>query len=291
MKAVRIPFTPFLDPIAASTAAGVVISLLGTLGGLIALYSIVRDELGDEGGVRTAFMMLIFPTSVFFAVIYTEGLFVGLAFGSLALMRRDQLVGAAILAALATWTRAVGGVLIVPLAISWWWAYRKAENERELLKIAPVVSLPLVAYVVWRLAYGKPFDFVEEHWFGNRALQFKLTREAWEQILDRAKEVPETAIIVGLGVSSIALAFFSCIVNARRYPLLALFGLITLAIPLTSGWTGTQSAFRYVLAVPTLWVLLGRWSRYIVFERAWTLLSILLLAMQAYLFTFDFWVA
>jgi hypothetical protein len=236
-------------------------------------------------------MMLIFPTSVFFAVIYTEGLFVGLAFGSLALMRRNQLVGAAILAALAMWTRAVGGVLIVPLALSWWWAYRKAENKRELLKIAPIVLLPLVAYVLWRLAYGEPFDFVEEHWFGNRAFQFKLTREAWEQILDRAKEVPETAIIVAMGVSSIALAMFSCIVNARRYPRLALFGLVALAIPLTSGWTGTQSAFRYVLAVPTLWVLLGRWSRSIVFERAWTLLSILLLAMQAYLFSFDFWVA
>jgi hypothetical protein len=75
----------------------------------------------------------------------------------------------------------------------------------------------------------------------------------------------------------------------RRYPLLALFGFVSLVVPLTSGWTGTQSAFRYVLAVPTLWVMLGRFSRSTVFDRSWTTLSVLLLAMNAFLFSYDFW--
>lgn len=290
MKIVRIPFTPFLNPVAASALAGVMVSLLGTLAGLIALYSIARDELGDEGGLRAAYMMLIFPTSFFFATVYTEGLFVGLAFGSLAFMRRGQLIPAAVLAALATWTRSVGGVLLAPLLLTWWQLYGQAEDKQELWWRLPVTLLPLFAYGVWRVLYGQPFDFVQEHWFGNGPLQVKVTLDAWKQILQRTREVPQTAAVVALGIAAITLALVSCVLNARRYPQLALFGIIAILVPLTSGWTGTQSAIRYVLAVPTLWVMLGQWSRSIIFDRAWTLASILLLAMQAYLFSFDFWV-
>lgn len=290
MKIVRIPFTLFLNPIAASALAGVIVSLLGTLAALIALYSMVRDELGDEGGLRTAYMMLIFPTSFFFATIYTEGLFVGLAFSSLAFMRRGLLIPAAVLAALATWTRTVGGVLLVPLLLTWWLMYRRTKEKESLWWYLPITLLPLFAYGVWRLLYGQPFDFVQEHWFGNGPLQLKVTLDAWEQILRRAREVPETAAVVALGIGAIALALVSCVLNARRYPQLALFGFIAIMIPLTSGWTSTQSSIRYVLAVPTLWVMLGQWSHSILFDRAWTLASILLLAMQAYLFSFDFWV-
>ena len=97
--------------------------------------------------------------------------------------------------------------------------------------------------------------------------------------------------MVAMGIGTIALSILSCLLAARRYPELALFGLVALVVPLTSGWTSSQSMFRYALAVPTLWVLLGRWSRHVVFERAWTLFSILLLGMHAFLFSYDFWVA
>jgi len=92
-----------------------------------------------------------------------------------------------------------------------------------------------------------------------------------------------------MNLSATALAVVSLCVCVRRYPMLALLGFMALLIPLTSGWTGTNSAFRYVLAVPTLWVMLGRLSRSQVFERSWTVFSVLLLAMNAFLFSFDFW--
>jgi hypothetical protein len=292
MKVVRLPFTLLpITPIAASTIAGLIISLLGTLAAMIALYDIVRGELGDEGGIRAGFMMLIFPTSFFFAVVYTEGMFVGLAFCSLALMRRRQLVAAAVLAALATGTRAVGGVLIVPLLLAWWQMYRAAPVKRDAWLRLPLLALPLIAYALWRSAYGVPFDSVEETLFGNGVLELHKTVEAWRQILERARTVPETMTIVVMTVSAIILAFVSCALAFRRYPHLALFGLLALLIPLTGGWTGTQSSLRYVLVVPTLWIVLARWGRNIVFDRAWTLFSILLLGMQAFLFSYDFWVA
>jgi hypothetical protein len=96
--AIRALSTPLkvvgLNPIATATLAGVIISLLGAFGAMLALYDLTRDELDNSGGIRTAFYLIAFPTGFFLAMVHTEGLFVGLAFGSLALLRRRQWVGA-----------------------------------------------------------------------------------------------------------------------------------------------------------------------------------------------------
>lgn len=291
MKLVRIPFVLLgLTPIAASTAAGVLVSLLGTLAGMIALYDIVRDHIGEEGGFRVGYMLLLFPTSVFFAVVYTEGLFIGLTFSSLALMRRNNLLPAAVLAVFATWTRAVGITMVIPLLLSWVLAYRDSKNKSTMWMLLPLMGLPILGYVLWRMSYGVPFDFVQDNWFGNGVLLLEQTKEAWTTLIERAQKVPETALFVTVSLTSLALATLSCFVMLRRYPRLAIFGLISIIIPMTSGWTGTNSAIRYVLAIPTLWVMLAYWGRSPVFDRAWTFAGTLLLAIQAFLFTFDFWV-
>nr|HPL30599.1 mannosyltransferase family protein [Anaerolineae bacterium] len=121
MKAVAAPLRLMgMRPIAAATLAGVLVSLLGTLAGMLALYDLTRGELEEDGGLRAAFYLVIFPTGFFLAQVYTEGLFVGLAFGSLALMKRRRLGWAGLLAVLATWTRLVGVGLAIPLALAWW---------------------------------------------------------------------------------------------------------------------------------------------------------------------------
>ncbi len=291
MRVVRAPFPLFgLNDIAASALAGVIVSVVGTLIAMIALYDLVRDELGDDGAIRTGFYLLIFPAGFFFAVVYTEGLFVALAFGSLALMNRRRLIPAAILAVLAVWTRSVGGALVIPLLITWaYQMWKQPEARRGLLLRLPLLFLPIAAYFVWRAAYGVPFDFVNANWFGNALFDFANSRLAWEQFLARAAETPETSAYAAMSIGAMAIAAVSCLLTIRRYPAAAIFGLIAILIPLTSGWTATNSAFRYALVVPTLPIMLARWGKHAAFDRAWTLFSILLLAMNAFLFAFDFW--
>jgi hypothetical protein len=292
MKVVRLPFVLLgFSPIGASTIAGLIVSLLGILGGMLAIYDLCREELGEEGALRVVFFMMIFPVSYFFAVVYTEGLFVGLAFGSLAFLRRKQWIAAALLAAFATWTRSIGAVLLLPLLLSWAYEYRKSEDKRNLLLHLPILFAPLLAYGIWRWAFGIHFDFVQDNWFGNRLFDISTTMRAWGAMLAHAQEFPEARFHVILGLSAVVLAVLSCLFNARKYPYLAIFGFLALLVPMTGGWTGTNSAIRYVLVVPTLWIMLGQWSKNMVFERAWTLLSILLLAMQAFLFSVDMWSA
>ena len=120
MRMAAFPLRWFgLNPLAAVSLAGVVVSALGTLAGLLALWDITRPYFEEEDAYRAVFYALIFPTAFFFTMVYTEGLFIGLAFGSLALSKRGHWAWASLLALLATWTRAHGAALALPLLFFW----------------------------------------------------------------------------------------------------------------------------------------------------------------------------
>src|SRR6185436_304670 len=141
-----------MNPIATATLAGVIVSILGTLMAMFSLHILTRDELEEAGGIRSAFYLLIFPSGFFLAQVFTEGLFVGLAFGCLALLRHRRLFWAGVLAALATWTRGIGLALMIPLALTWlsmidWRSIR--EKRLEIFR-------PYVAHLIGLVAIFLP---------------------------------------------------------------------------------------------------------------------------------------
>lgn len=293
MRAVSIPLSLFgLNQIATATLAGVLVSALGALVAMLALYDLCRKELGDAGGLRAGFYLTIFPTGFFLAQVYTEGLFLGLSFVSLALMRRKHLLWASILAVIAVYTRAIGVALVIPLAYAWFREWRAAERPRRrvLLKLG-FVLLPLAAYALWRFsAWGEMFTLLEENYFGRKLLWLDVTWEslanAWRIALEGRFQ---TSLYYGLEFAAIGLALAACALTARRYPEIALYSFIVLLVPLTSGYL--QSNQRYVLAMPAVFLALARLGKNVVFDRAWSLLSILWMGLLALLFSFDFWTA
>ncbi len=295
MRAVMVPLSIFgQNPLATATLAGIIVSLLGTLGAMIALYDLTCDELESTGAIRTAFYLLIFPASFFLCQVYTEGLFVGLAFGSLALMRRKQLLWAGVLAALATWTRATGVLLVAPLALTWikqadWSGMGPGGWDWEpWIKGLPVL-LPVVAYLIWSHFLGAQFAAVEENFFSRGILSprsFQVWADAWASLRTGNNQ---TIIYYLLEFGAMLLALVSSLFIARRYPTLALFGLLVLLFSAMSGVP--QSMIRYMLGVPSIYVFLSRSGRNQVIDRVWTVASVLLMGMLAMLFTFDMWVA
>ncbi len=150
-----------LDPIATSTLAGVIVSALGTLGAMLALYDLTYKSLDHESGIRAAFYLLIFPTGFFLIQVYTEGLFVGLAFGCLAMLRRGgwYWVPAALLGAAATLTRAVGVALIIPMALNWfrtgdWMNIDLEWRQIHFLTVSAIKNLTLAARKLIRGSSG-----------------------------------------------------------------------------------------------------------------------------------------
>ncbi|MBZ0308313.1 MAG: hypothetical protein K8I82_19770 [Anaerolineae bacterium] len=295
MKIVQVPLQIFnLTPIATSTLAGVLVSLVGTFFGMLALYDLARDELAESGAFRTAFYLIIFPTGFFLAQVYTEGLFIGLAFSSLALAHRKRLFWAAVLAFFATWTRAMGAVLVIPLVFAWLHEAGGWHNFRFSKRVALqslLVSAPILAYGLWRLVLGTQHGLVEDHWFGRSFLDWERflagVQVAFEQIVDgRISQMRAYYLLEFFGVT---LAIVACLATLKKYPGMALFGLVGLIITMTTG--APQSLIRYVLVVPSIYIFLSRLGRNTAFDRGWTIFSILLLGMQLMLFSADMWVA
>lgn len=283
-----------LNPIATASLAAVSVSLLGALAAMLALHELARGELGDEGGLRAAFYLVIFPSGFFLAQVYTEGLFLGLAFWSLLLARRDQLGWAAALAVLATYTRAVGVLLAAPLAYAWlrgpvWAQLRSGRISWKAAGSLLAVAAPVLAFALWKLSfYGQAFTIVEDVWFGRGLLEWGKTLYNWGEAIEFIRfGNPQAAVYHALELVAIVFGFVACLVGVRRHPDLALFGLLALFFSLTSGQV--QGMYRYALAAPPVFLLLARAGKQAAFDRSWTLASVLLMSMMAALFTFDMW--
>ena len=295
MKVIAFPLKVLqLTPIATSTLAGVAVSVLGTLAGMLALYDLAHEELGEAGGMRAAFYLLIFPAGFFLAMVYTEGLFVGLAFGALALIKRQQWLWAILLAVLSTWTRAVGVALVIPLAIAFvrtgqWKQVKLTRSGIKYLVLALLMFTPLLAYFVWRYSpWGQMFQLVEDNYFGRQFLDIGPSLSGWTKaFLSIFGTNHQTAAYYMIEIGGTLLGFFACIFTFRRYPEAACFSLAVIFISLTSGYP--QGMHRYVMTAPVVFLFLSRLGKNPAFDRAWTILSTLIMGGMALLFAAELW--
>lgn len=306
-----------MDPIATATLAGVIVSALGTLVAMISLYDLTRETLDEDGRMRAVFYLLIFPTAFFLVQIYTEGLFVGMAFACLAMLKRKHLVWAALFGVAATLTRAVGIALIIPMAISWIrtneWYDLDLEWRQVLFKGIPLrplwrallVFAPLIAFLIWKFSYlGLAFDYVENNFFGRAFLDFGYAVATWgssfrEMLLgvlhlplargDQSFVGPQHSAYYFTEFFGMLVGLIAILRCMKTDPEAAWFSLAVFLISFGSG--PAQGMHRYVLGAPAVFITLARWGKNPVFDRAWTIISILLMGLLAMLYAFNYWVA
>jgi Gpi18-like mannosyltransferase len=294
----------------------VIVSALGALAAMLALYDLTYEALGEEGGMRAVFYLLIFPTSFFFVQVYTEGLFVGLALACLAMLKRKHLVYAALLAVAATLTRAVGVALVIPMAITWihtkdWYAL-DLEWDQLYFKRPPwrpiwhafLAFTPLIVYLIWKFSYyGINFDYVEAVFFGRAPLEISKGFTYWTATFynmiagfSHSHALGQPNFIVPSSFSAnyliefvfMVVGFIAILRCLKTDPEVAWFSLATFLIAWVSGPPGIH---RYMLAAPAIFITLAHWGKNPVFDRAWTIVSLLLMGLLSMLFAFDFWVA
>jgi len=328
-----------LNLVAMASLAGVIVSALGALAAMLALYDLTSDSLGEDGAMRAAFYLIIFPTGFFLVQVYTEGLFVGLAFGCLAMLKRGKWLPAALLGAAATLTRAVGVALIIPMALTWfrtgdwldidlewrqiyyWWkeswramflAVRKAVRavfgvhkpddpdwawlRKELVVVVSFGKMllafsPLITYLIWKFSpLGLNFDIVETNYFGRGLLDFGSAFYNWSTAFSSMfAGIPERTAYFLTEFIGLAIGVTTCVACIKHYPEISWFSLAVLIISWGSG--PAQGIIRYILGAPAVFVILAKWGKNTVFDRAWTIASLLLMGMLAALFAFNFWVA
>jgi len=315
----RVVATPLLlvgiARIPAVVIAGLIITLLGTLAGALALDELVRRKVaaskrnGDEAhalGIRAVVYLLLFPGAMFFAQIYTEGLFIGLAFGALAMAQRGRWLFAGLLAGAAALTRAHGVLTAIPLAIMWW----QADGQvvlRAALRVAPArraravitaaaplfaCGLPVLVHLAWRFSsLGEGWALLQSFYFGRGYVSIVNSLGAWlngaSYALSQGHEAMFTYVLDRL---SIVLALVASLALLRRREVA--LGAFSLALVLASGLSGDhQSTIRYMAIVPAIPIWLAHVGRRPWFDRAWSFACTLILGLLALLYSYDFWVA
>jgi Dolichyl-phosphate-mannose-protein mannosyltransferase len=169
---------------------GVLFSLSATLLALFFLYRVAENLYGSRAARAATLALAFFPTAFFLNAVYTEALFLALTTGSVwaARVRRDLLL-AGLLGSLATSTRNLGIILLIPLIFEW------LRNRREFglkglagLALVPAGLLAYAAFLWGR--FGEPLIFARqqaEHWGRELANPFTTMERAWQTARDGAR--------------------------------------------------------------------------------------------------------
>ncbi len=291
-----------LTPIATATLAGVIISASATLVAMLAMYTWISAEFDAATGWRSVFYWISFPTSFFLTQVYTEGLFVALSLSCLVAVQHQRWVWAGGLAAVATLTRAVGVALMIPMVLGWWQMYLiersaqtpqtqtpQTQTHKQIAWQWLALLSPLIVHLIWRFSiWGSAFQIVQAKFFNCQLLNWSAAWGAWSNgFWALWGDNPATAVHYTIEFSAIFLGFLACFATLKRYPGLSGYGLFILAVSLTCGTAWSMS--RYLLTIPSVFIMLGQFGKYDLFDRIWSLLSILGLALLTALFSFDLW--
>jgi hypothetical protein len=134
--------------------AGLLVANICSLGAFLLLGRLVERQFGAQIARRTLLYYALFPTGLFLASEFTEGLFLLLSVAAFLLMRQRRWALSGALIALAALTRSQGMLLLAPLAIEvgvWLWRgwrdWPRVRRLRAALSAVAAFAPPLVAYL------------------------------------------------------------------------------------------------------------------------------------------------
>lgn len=184
---VSIPLRAALDHERAFYAAGLLVSAVSLLLGLIAVARLAAALAGAEVAVRAVWLIAVFPFSFFLTAVYADALYFCLAAWSLAFAYEKKWHAACALAALAAMTR-IPGLTLYP-AILLEYLRRHDFDLRSLRRFVTPLAvltagvLAILVYYQWR--YGHPLAFLEARQQGwNRASGFAALRRDYKYFMD-----------------------------------------------------------------------------------------------------------
>ena len=127
---------------------GVALSTTFFLLALVLLHRLVEQRSGEVVARRIVWLVAFFPTAFLFSAVYTESLYLLLTVCTFVLLERGRLAGATLAGVLAVCTRPTGIMLVPSFVIRIWKDGDRRVTPRLLLRLVPVLALP-VAYIAF----------------------------------------------------------------------------------------------------------------------------------------------
>jgi hypothetical protein len=279
-----------------TSLAGNLISAAALLAALLLFAEWTRRHFGESRVVPAVLVLLLFPTSFFFAAVYTEALLLALSLAAVEAFERRRPVLGAIAGFFAGLTRISGLVLVPYLALV---AHRtrrgaggsraRALGDAALAAASPLAGFGLFCLYFWR-RFSDPLLFLkaQHNWSGQSKSILDGPSLIWQGVVEDFQQGRIFGDAHARTLEGVYLLFFlvlAAVLLRQRRSAEALYVALTVAIVFTSGTF--ESAGRYVLpAFPAFAALAGLEKRRGLFM---SLLALSALAQAAYVWAFVHW--
>ncbi len=261
------PLVPALGEDAAFATVAPVFSLACLWLALLGLRRLVARQWGGEVALRSQWLLLTFPFSLFFSAVYSESLFLCLGVWAFAWGREGRWGRACLLASLAAITRTVGFLVAVGLFIEYL-AMRLPErsaNERPRL---PCLDVDFWWFLATPLPLAGLMAFFYTH-FGH-PLPFLLTyttvwdkRPGLRRLVDllnslRHADVPAALRFQNAVYLLVVFGTLAIVVAGRKRltPGLATYAVLSILLVM---FTGFDASGRYMSVLFPTFVVLAQW--------------------------------
>ncbi|MBV8085428.1 MAG: glycosyltransferase family 39 protein [Chloroflexi bacterium] len=277
-----------------SLPAGLLVSNVCSLAGLLLLFDLFRLLHGGATARRALLLYVAFPTAFFLSLIYNDSLFILLAALVFNLLYRGKLEWAALPAALLPLTKPQGTLVIVPFLIYYWFEHREGWGWRALLPFSPLLGIGVLLAFMY-VTTGNPLEMLAAQQLfpsGYSALLIVHPVQLIQQL------TAGRLALYGYTNSILDRIFFGffmlLLIPLFRYvrPSLAVFGLLT---GILSVVTGTFMSYqRYMLLTFPIFLGLAiglrRWR---LGWLQWPLLFALIMVQGLFtaMYALDYWVA
>ena len=256
-----------------AVVAATVLSNLFLTAACWALYELTLLQLGDPSARDAVRALLLFPTSLYLSIPYSESILLMLTLFSVLAARKQRLWLAVALGALASASRIQGLITAIPVSYE---AMRlearggKPHPARVALRALQVslIALGFGAYLLlnWRVS-GNPFQFLiyqREHWSQTMGSVWNTLSYTLENAFHYDGAGARQGIWIPQLVSIVIAFVVMCRTFRRAHPADGAYALVYAWISFSPTWL--LSGPRYLMAMYALYPMLaliarGRWRR------------------------------
>lgn len=263
--------------------SGYLLSSLMTIAASIMLYKLVRLDSDKHNAFYSVLFLLIFPTSFFLFIPYTESTFLLLSISSFLFLRKGYFWLALIMISLATATR-ITGLALIPAALAEIYLLRKTYPI-TLIKVTASLIIPSIGFIVYLILnqaiYGNYLQFAlvqKQNWHTFFSFPFGGLLTSFDSLKWR------TGIeLYTVGYAQLVAFFAGVIALPFIYKVRLSYGVYaTLALLIPYFQSFWLSMPRYLLVIFPLFIVLSQLlKRFTLIRYLWIIISFSLMTTAA----------
>jgi len=280
--------------------AGQLISNSAFLISLFGFYKLARLDFSERISKISVIILLLFPTSFYFAAVYTESIFFAILMWSFYFARKKNYLPASILGLFATATRPIGIFIFPAFIIEWYLHRKKTEN---IIKVFPwsltVIPVGLLSYMYYlkihignALAFFSEQVYVGEHRSSHLILLPQVIYRYVFKIFPSLNPLYFPGVFFTVLEFAVGIVYFvvSLVLFFTTRFSYALFAFLAYLTPTFLGSFSSQP--RYVLILFPVYFILAKYlARSKIYLFAFCLISFILLVISFSLFARGYWIS